>query len=272
MDSVWTYMQDLRDDAKEKFDSKTTYEDRNEIPADLDRIPLEKPHWLRIESVVAVYGDMVGSTKLSVEPGLRATTMASVYELFTASWVRILNEFGAKYIDIQGDGAFGLFDGEGARYPALCAAVTFKTFSKKWIEAWVEKKAGDDAQIAASFGMDEYPVMVKRVGMRGEERQNEVWAGKPINVAVKLAALAEGNQLLASERLYDAFISDFIYMSCGCKTEDTDTTYAGEKVELWSPLPLESEELGFDTAYVLKATWCPTHGDEYCEAILALAD
>jgi len=268
MDSVWTYMQRLKDDVKKTFDETPTYQEVNEIPSDLNRIPLEKPHWLRIKSIVAVYGDMVGSTKLSVRSGRRATTTASIYELFTGTWVRILNEFGAKYIDIQGDGALGLFDGRGARYHALCAAVTFKTFSKKWIEGWVKKKTGDTAEIGASFGMDEYPVMVKRIGMRGRERQKEVWAGKPINIAVKLAALAKSNQLLVSDRLYKAFNSDLIYLSCGCK----NGKYTGEKVPLWEPLSLEDKEFGFDTAYVLTANWCSIHGDEYCKAILALAE
>ena len=71
MDSVWTYMDQIKDDAKDKFD-KTTTQDVNEIPSDLNRIPLDKPHWLRVKSVVAVYGDMVGSTKLSVASGRRA--------------------------------------------------------------------------------------------------------------------------------------------------------------------------------------------------------
>ena len=266
MDSVWTYMDELKDDAKEKFDSTTT-QDVNEIPSDLDRIPLDKPHWLRVKSVVAVYGDMVGSTKLSVASGRRVKTTASIYELFTATWVRILNEFGAKYIDIQGDGAFGLFDGPGARYPALCAAVTFKTSAKEWIEAWVKEKTGDTAEIGAGFGMDEYTVMVKRIGMRGEERQNEVWAGKPINVAVKLAALAEANQLLASDRLHKAFKSDLIYLSCECPKDG----YPEGKAPLWETLSVDEEELGLDTAYVLTANWCPTHGDDYCSGILALA-
>jgi len=259
-------MEQIKGDAKDKFD-KTTTQDVNQIPSDLNRIPLDKPHWLRIKSVVAVYGDMVGSTKLSVASGRRAKTTASIYEVFTGTWVRILNEFGAKYIDIQGDGAFGLFDGPAARYPALCAAVTFKIFSKKWIEGWVKAKTGDTAEIGAGFGMDEHTVMVKRIGMRGEERQNEVWAGKPINVAVKLATLAKANQLLASDRLYEAFKSDLIYLSCGCK----EGVYTGQKVPLWEPLSLENQELGFDTAYVLTSNWCPTHGDEYCSGILALA-
>lgn len=39
----------------------------------------------------------------------------------------ILNKFDAKYVDIQGDGIFGLFSGKGSRYMAAACAITMRT-------------------------------------------------------------------------------------------------------------------------------------------------
>lgn len=52
-------------------------------------------------------------------------------------------------------------------------------------------------------------------------------------------------------------------MSCGCPD--------GIKKNLWSTFDLSGDsKFDFNTAYLLKSKWCQKHGNEYCEAILAL--
>ena len=59
------------------------------------------------------------------------------------------------------------------------------------------------------------------MGMRRVEgmfdRHNEVWAGKPVNMAAKLASTATSDQLIASERFYSGIRKDRrATHSCGC--------------------------------------------------------
>jgi len=93
---------------------------------DTCKIPIEKPtHWLKIPNVICCFVDMEGSTKLSA--GQYDQTTAKAYRLFTETAIRIFHKFDADYIDVKGDGVFGLFS-QGKIYTALAATVSFKTF------------------------------------------------------------------------------------------------------------------------------------------------
>src|SRR5262249_43701313 len=115
---------DLIDDQLNIFRRGQSVTVRNDIP-ETTAIPIENPnHWLKIPDVICVFVDMKGSTKLSVTAHERGT--ASAYQLFTGTAVRLFAEFETPYIDVQGDGVFGLFNSDQV-YRALAAAVTFKT-------------------------------------------------------------------------------------------------------------------------------------------------
>lgn len=59
------------------------------------------------------------------------------------------------------------------------------------------------------------------------------------------------------------FASLAVRKSCGCPDN--------EKVDLWTPVDVtEDPKFDFDTAYCLKSNWCEIHGEEYCNAIMAL--
>ncbi len=237
---------------------------RNTIP-DTTEIPIEnKKHWLRIPDVICVFVDMMGSTKLSAETYDSKT--AGAYQLFTGTAVRLFSAFEAPYIDVRGDGVFALFD-SNQPYRALAAAVTFKTFAR---EEFVHRiKDLTDVDVGCHIGIDQKTVLVRKLGFkryRGRsDRQNEVWAGKPVNMAAKLASLTENDQMLVSDRFFSRIKDEHALKSCGCPN--------GEKTDLWEIVDISDDgRFDFDVAYSLRSVWCSVHGKEYCETILGLDD
>lgn len=244
------------------FNDKTTFTDRNDIPTP-ETIPLTNPnHWLRIKGVICVYFDMKNSTKLSAAD--KPIIVANAYNLFTGTAVRILNDFEASYIDVRGDGAFGLFN-SFQPHRALAAAVTFKTFAETEFKTQMAKIT--DVEVGTHIGIDQRLVLVKRLGIKQSgnrsDRQNEVWAGKPVNMASKLATLSEDGELLVSDRFFNHFSNELVLKSCGCPH--------GEKKDLWTEVDLTNKTwFDFQKAYCLKTHWCEIHGRDFCERILRL--
>jgi len=118
--------------------------------------------------------------------------------------------------------------------------------------------------------MDKKTVLVKRLGLRKVEgktlKQNEVWAGKPVNMASKLASVGRENELIVSDRIFNKFLNDgseFVLKSCGCPK--------GVKKNFWLRIDLTDEKFDFNKAYKIDTSgWCKTHGINYCEEILKL--
>lgn len=248
------------------YNQRRTFEERSSIP-DTKEIPLhDRTRWLRIRNVISVYVDMLGSTKLSASTHESST--AGAYQLFTGTAVAIFDSFEAPYIDIKGDGVFALFDGNQS-YRALAAAVTFKTFSK---QEFVPKIKEDTGLIVGShIGIDRKLVLVKKLGLKRyadrSDRQNEVWAGKPVNMSAKLAAKTVDGELLVSDRFYETITDEKARYSCGCNAGQTQQS----KTLLWSPVDLTGDsKFDFTIAYRLTSQWCSIHGGEFCEKLLSL--
>jgi class 3 adenylate cyclase len=250
------------------YNKGRTVQVRNSIP-DTNDIPLDdKRHWLRIPDVICVFVDMTNSTGLSAATHDRKT--AGAYQLFTDAAVRLFDKFDAPYIDVRGDGVFALFN-SGQAYRALASAVSFRTFVAE--EFTPRLKTDTELELKSHVGIDRKTVLVKKLGMRKHggrtDRQNEVWAGKPVNMAAKLASIGEPGHLLASERYYKTIPDDHARRSCGCREGRT----TGEKTDLWTEVDvMEDARFDFDKAYRLTSCWCPTHGDQYCETLLGLDD
>ena len=244
------------------YDKKRSIQVRNEIPPTTE-IPIENPlHWLRIPKVVSVFVDMINSTQLSAENNDYKT--AAVYQLFTGTAVRLFAEFDAPYIDVRGDGVLALF-GKGQAHCALAAAVTFKTFTEEELKPRVKRKT--EIEIGSHIGIDQQTVLVKKIGLKRRnqrsDRQNEVWAGRPVNMSAKLASLCKDAELLVSDRYFQNFKDEHILRSCGCPE--------GPRVDLWELVDVEADaRFDFPAAYKLRSKWCSTHGAEYCNSILTL--
>jgi class 3 adenylate cyclase len=255
-------LQAVIDRQVELYEQGTTSEIRNSIPP-TDDIPLvNRRHWFQIPDVISVFVDMIGSTKLSAQRHARGT--AKVYQFFTGTAVDIFHTFDAPYIDVRGDGVFGLFNQDQV-YLALASAVTFKTFVETEFVDRFKRDTG--IELGAHIGIDQGTVLVRRIGLKRHDdrtdRQNEVWAGKPVNMSAKLASKSEARQLLVSDRYFDRLAHERVLRSCGCP--------GNRKVDLWTPIDVTPDsKFDFDTAYCLKTHWCEEHGKEYCNAIITL--
>lgn len=235
---------------------------RSKIP-DTTQIPIVNPtYWFKIPNVICCFVDMEGSTKLSAN--LHDRTTAKAYRLFTETAIRIFAEFNSPYIDIKGDGVFALFDSDQP-YTALAATVTFKTFVADYFTPMVKEKTSQT--IGGHFGIDQKTVLVRKLGLKRyqgrTDRQNEVWAGKPINMAAKLASLSTNNRLWVSDRYFKNIKDEKALYSCGCPN--------GTKSFLWKKEDLTSDNrFDFDTAYSLGSNWCEKHGKYFCANLVSI--
>ncbi len=232
----------------------------NDIP-DTTNIPIEnQKHWLKIPDVICVFVDMLGSTNLSAVNHEKDT--AGAYQLFTNTAVRMFHELDAPYIDVRGDGVFALFNSNQV-YRAFVSAVSFKTFADLEFVKRIKNKTSVD--VGCHIGIDQGTVLVRKVGLKRKDgrsdRQNEVWAGKPVNMASKLASMTAHNQLYVSDRYYDRLENDLALYSCDCNGISL----------LWNEIDVSLKTMfDFDSAYCLESNWCKTHGKEYFEAMLEL--
>jgi class 3 adenylate cyclase len=234
----------------------------NQIP-DTSKIPIQNAtNWLKISDVICCFVDMEGSTKLSA--GLHDKTTAKSYRLFTETATRIFHKFGASYIDIKGDGVFGLFN-KNQPYTALAATVSFKTFVSEHFTPKVEKLTNQ--HIGGHFGIDQKTVLVRKLGLKSydnrTDRQNEVWAGKPINMAAKLASLSTDNRLWVSDRFFKNLNDEKAIYSC--------ESLGGDKVDLWKKEDVSNDSrFDFNVAYSLGSNWCKYHGKSFCLDLVKL--
>ena len=258
--------QTIIDEQVELYGRRRTFERRNSLPDTTD-IPLnDRSRWFRISDVISVFVDMKGSTQLSAQHHENGT--AGAYQLFTGTAVDLFHAFDAPYIDVRGDGVFALFNQDQV-YRAFAAAITFKTFAETEFVPELKKQTG--LELGAHLGIDQKTVLVRKIGLKRydsrTDRQNEVWAGKPVNMSSKLAGMAQAGELLVSERYYKRLTHERVRRSCGCKEGHP----SGEKTNLWTSVDVKDDpKFDFETTYCLRTNWCAIHGEEYCNAIMAL--
>ena len=232
--------------------------------------------WARIPNATAVFADLKRSTLLSVA-GSR-TDAAYAYTYFIRAMTVILNRFSARYIDIQGDAVFGLFSGGGSIYSAAACAVTLKTQMKRLVEPRFLADTSSKQGLKVGIGVDQGTLLVRRLGLRATG-QNEVWAGRAVNVAAKLSSLAGDNQVMVSDRVFADYSKASqvrqraLLWACGCEGGTLGEGLAlpsGVTACLWDEVTIpESLGLDFNTAYLLKSQWCTNHGPEFCEALIS---
>jgi len=216
--------------------------------------------WIKLPEVVAVVCDLKGSTHLGT--GKHDKSTARIYKSGVEGAVRIFHEFGANFIDIQGDGGFGLFWGERAHERAFCAAVTIRTFSERHFVSRLEARWPEAPATGYKVGMHVGRTLVKRIGTRRVVSEQEaVWAGKPVNYAAKCAQSAERHEVVVTQAVWDRLKdNDFIAFSCDCND--------GPEAHLWSDKTVETLPDDEQAVVVLTAPWCLTCGPSFCEAIM----
>ena len=170
--------------------------EQDEVP---DTGPVHGGVWLQIPEVTAVFVDVKGSTGLNTRLG--AETAAHAYNYFNRAMAVILDGFQARYVDVQGDGLFGLFSGRGSRFLAAACAITMKTQIETVVAEHFRRDVRADWELRAGIGVDRGKLLVRQLGIRGTG-MNEVWAGTPVNMAAKLSGVAGPNEVAVSERVF----------------------------------------------------------------------
>lgn len=231
--------------------------------------------WARIPNATAVFADLKHSTSLSLK-GSR-TDAALAYTCFVRTMTVILNQFSAKYLDIQGDAVFGLFSGKGSMYSAAACPITIKTQMERVVEPRFWKEASKKQGLKAGISVDQGTLLVRRLGLRDTGR-NKVRAGRAVNVAAKLSSLTGENQVVVSDRVYGDYSRASkirrraLMWSFGCMDGRPGGALElpeGETSFLWDEVPVPgSLGLDFAAAHRLKPQWCLVHGSEFCEALL----
>ncbi|MGO4587993.1 hypothetical protein [Paenarthrobacter sp. 2TAF44] len=231
----------------------------------LDLLPVDAKTWHRLDDLVAVFFDLKSSTNL--ESGRRPASTASIYDAGVGGVVKILDAFDADFVDIQGDGGFGLFWGERRYERALCAAISIRTFSGDFTTK-LEKKWPDAPSTGFKVGVASGPILVKKVGLpRHLELQEPVWAGKPVNYAAKAAQQTDPEHVLVTGSVWDAIEdNDFLAFSCGCDDGRPDEATPSL---LWEEKTLEKIPDDEQFGQALKSSWCKIHGEDFCNAVLA---
>ena len=219
--------------------------------------------------------DLKESTALNADNSPKDAAFAYTY--FIRAMAVILDRFGADYVDIQGDGIFGLFSGEGSSFRAAACAITMKTEVVRAVAVQFDEDTNVDWKLTAGIGVDIGTLLVRRLGLRGT-KQNEVWAGKPVNMAAKLSSHAQSNQLMVSDRAFAQYerFSELrrraLLWSCGCGNGEQGSgldTPIGTTPYLWgSELAPDDLGLDFENLYKLESKWCTIHGPEFCETIM----
>ncbi|MDI9909368.1 adenylate/guanylate cyclase domain-containing protein [Rhodococcus sp. IEGM 1406] len=238
-------------------------------PEDLDADSLPDANattWFRLKNVVTVFADLKSSTQLSV--GKHPASTAAIYRAATGNVAQIMNGLDADFIQIQGDGVFGLYWGDKAYERAVCAGITVKTFSEKTLQPKLEGRWPDAPQTGFKVGIASGRVLVKNVGTpRNVNQQEPIWAGKPVNYAAKAAQQADRNQLIVTGTVWLAIENnDYLTVSCAHGEDDS----APSPATLWSDV--EIEKLGHDVddsaGRLLEACWCDQCGPEFMQAVL----
>ena len=244
----------------------------NEVP---DEGPTNKGLWFQIPQTTAVFADLKGSTMLSAMAS--PEVVARAYTYFVRAMALTFERHGARYVDIQGDGLFGLFSGKGSTFNAAACAITMKTLVVRDLSIRFKNETDADWEMEVGLGIDQGTLLVRRLGLRGT-KQNEVWAGKPVNMAAKLSSLAGPNQLLVSDRVFALYKNASqlrqraLIWSCGCDEED-----AGKGLDvainltscLWEEEPAPQDiGLDFENIHRLCSKWCKIHGPDFFETIV----
>ena len=246
--------------------------DQAEVP---EAGPANRGLWWRIPNVTAVFADLKGSTALSSSVSPEASALAYTY--FIRAMTVVLERFSTGYVDIQGDGIFGLFGGQGSMFHAAACAITMRNQVEKVVAVRFNKDVSVKWKLEAGVGIDQGMLLVRQLGLKGTKR-NEVWAGKPVNMAAKLSSVAGPNQVAVSDRVFAGYEraarirQQALIWSCGCGGRNRGPGLCatiGQASKLWAKQAAPKNlGLDFGSVYTHKSGWCEQHGAEFCEAIL----
>jgi len=266
-------LRDIVQGQTRKYDAKLTRYDFERIE-DIKNIPTEQSNvCYRVKDIICVFIDMKSSTKLSNywESIDTLHEARQIYTLFTGTATRFLNELGASYIDIKGDGVFGLFDKDQA-HRALAAAVSFNTFADRVFNRKVVQTVKNDVETGSKIGIHQSSLLVSKIGLRKDPRRldkhNEVWVGNAVNYASKLSSLSARGEIHVSTDFFYNLEKEQTQRSCSCG--DGFLGFNADNRDLWKFVDLsENDQVPLASACKTKYIFCSKHGDEAYRALIA---
>jgi len=274
-----TIIKILKDKSNKRFDDFKVDDTLKSIKKIAEDAYLDNPTWLGgDEEFVCLFIDLDNSSKLSFKK--HPQTMAKIYDYFTQNVIDIMNQDGmrADYIDIKGDGAFGIYEGDDASLRAFCAGMTFKTFFEKYIRS---KFQLDNNIINCKLSIDKDKILVRKLGKRGDRNNNEVWAGRVVNNTSKISGLSkeiyklgingitpnERSLFIISDKIYKNLLNkkEYAVISCGHDEKGNESL----KVDVWQKHDCSNNEEVFgDHVWFTGAVWCDKCGENYMKNIL----
>jgi class 3 adenylate cyclase len=267
MSDIDLYIEELRKKSEERFDG-FKIESITSIKQIQEDAYLEKPIWLGgDQKFVCLFIDLDKSSKISFKK--HPQTMAKIYDYFTQNIVDIFNHpvFGADYIDIKGDGAFGIFEGDKASFKALYCAITFKTLFEKYIKDKFD--IGED-HLSCKFGIHKDKILVRKIGKRGKGNYNEVWAGRLVNNAAKLANESKNVPVDVTNPTLPILVSKEVYVDFHANRRfgfhhccDGRGGATPSNIEMFTESANFSDEILGDKFYYTRVCWCKDHADDY---------
>jgi len=273
MDSLNDIFNKFKKDSEDRYNN-FVIGSINSISTISDEAYLEKPTWLGgDEKFVCLFIDLDNSTEISQMK--QRSTMAKIYDYFTQNIYDILTipEITADYIDIKGDGLFGIYEGDYAIFKAFVAAQTFKTFFEKNIK---DRFKDSKIILRCKIAINKDKILVKKIGGRGD--YNEVWAGELVNNTFKIASLNKKiyeqnpknfdarDLIIISEDIYKKLLEkeNYAILSCG----HTNGKRTG-KTKLWKEFTDMSKDNQYNgIVYYTESQWCDECGDKYLNEIL----
>ncbi|MFG2638212.1 hypothetical protein ACGFX8_31085 [Streptomyces sp. NPDC048362] len=225
---------------------------------DTSALFIDKSKWRKYPQVSCAFADLAGST--SLRTGRWEASTASIYDAAIKPAVRILSDFGADFIDVQGDAAFGLFTGKNSQRRAICAGITIKTFGKRILIPALEKRWPENPpHTGFKVGCAVSDLLSKKIGISRTDHHAPVWAGRAVNYAAKCSQQATAHQMIVTRPIGETVRrNEYLWYSCECGTGPT---------ALWEEQHVEKVSGKDSEGLILKSEWCASCGDTYCERV-----
>lgn len=228
--------QDNLDTIKSILNDSYTKEDTKNVPKKND---LTFGNTLkRMTHAVVFYVDMRGSRKIIQD----ATSFMSVkvHRAFLQAITYCVEKNGGHFRSFNGDGALAFFIGDNDSTDAVKAAMQLKKYVME-INKIVEEKVSKKVDFGVGIGQG--PVYVAKSGKRGDDntKQDLVWVGLPVYVAVELSDLARTPN--------NIWISAAVKSSIDKQGDKSILVDSDTGSSIWKKEPKTLKSLGATTVY-----------------------
>ena len=155
-------------------------------------------------NMAVLYVDLVNSTKISMK--LSSDKLSMLMSSFSQEMAHVINAYNGYVLKFVGDAVIGYFvEGEGTPFQvaenATKCSESMVNVVKQGINPVLAKKAGLE-KISIRIGVDYGKNVVVRYG-EDKKRSHVDLLGPTMNVASKIQNLANSNQILVGQKIYE---------------------------------------------------------------------